>query len=555
MASVRVRRKAGLRYRERRQPRDEKCAKQEFRAATPCHHSCLRLTAILALVRSAGVREFPYLLRLFPATPDGVATIARCAMRRRLLLLAAPVVVVAGGLVAGGLLLAVRQQPDPGKLDTKLSGVSYEGPASPGPAAPTRRRRHARLPYHLHSRAEQPCWLQFGGSPERTLARVDTDLGPPTRPLWARGLDGYIEYPPVYCDGLVYVNTYKKGTTYAVDSETGEIIWRRDGGRKPSSPAIDGRRLLVSDEDGSVTAYDRFTGRRLWRVHTGALIESSPALMAGTVYVGNRSGRVYAIDTRSGRVRWAFDTGGRINSSPTVVGGRVCVTNYAGAIFCLQARNGHKLWSTYFKRDAFRYDSFYASASTDGRRLYSIARSGKVVAVSLDSGRHLWSRHIDGWGYSTPAVARGRVFVGGFDGALHAYDARTGDDVWSSHVGGRILGAPVVIGPLVFFATLETDAYAVRAADGKRVWHWAAGKYSPVIATNRHYYMSLNGLLVAFRGERSPLECNPNERHALVARERRACRRLDRAARLRRSAQSQPPAAGDRGRRGASYLR
>ena len=34
--------------------------------------------------------------------------------------------------------------------------------------------------------------------------------------------------------------------------------------------------------------------------------------------------------------------------------------------------DGTKLWSTYVKRDAFRYESFYASASTDGERLYTI---------------------------------------------------------------------------------------------------------------------------------------------------------------------------------------
>jgi hypothetical protein len=30
------------------------------------------------------------------------------------------------------------------------------------------------------------------------------------------------------------------------------------------------------------------------------------------------------------------------------------------------------------------------------------------------------------------------------------------------------------------------------------------GKYSPTIATESHYYMSLNGILVAFRAQRTP---------------------------------------------------
>jgi hypothetical protein len=55
-----------------------------------------------------------------------------------------------------------------------------------------------------------------------------------------------------------------------------------------------------------------------------------------------------------------------------------------------------------------------------------------------------------------------------------------------------------VIGKLVFFANLETNAYAAKVADGKIVWKIGMGKYSPLIATRRHYYMALNGILVSF---------------------------------------------------------
>jgi outer membrane protein assembly factor BamB len=111
---------------------------------------------------------------------------------------------------------------------------------------------------------------------------------------------------------------------------------------------------------------------------------------------------------------------------------------------------------------------------------------------------------VGGWGYTTPAVAYGRVFIGGFDGKLRAYGASTGEQEWESYVGGRILGAPVVIGNLVFFSTLEGKTYAARASDGKVVWQISLGQYSPGIATERTYYFSLNGRLLAFEGRHSP---------------------------------------------------
>jgi outer membrane protein assembly factor BamB len=67
-------------------------------------------------------------------------------------------------------------------------------------------------------------------------------------------------------------------------------------------------------------------------------------------------------------------------------------------------------------------------------------------------------------------------------------------------VGGRILAPALVVGDLVFFSTLETETYAARVRDGKVVWTIGLGKYAPGIATDERYYLSLNGLLMAFEG-------------------------------------------------------
>jgi hypothetical protein len=72
--------------------------------------------------------------------------------------------------------------------------------------------------------------------------------------------------------------------------------------------------------------------------------------------------------------------------------------------------------------------------------------------------------------------------------------------MWQTYVGGRILAPGVIIGPLVFFSSLEEKTFGLRRSDGKIVWHVGMGKYQPGIATDRHYYFTLNGLLVAYQG-------------------------------------------------------
>jgi outer membrane protein assembly factor BamB len=443
------------------------------------------------------------------------------------------------GLLLGGLGIAavyfLTSDRTKGKIDTQLRGITVTR------AKPRPRPRPKPRPVVA---ADKPCWPNFGGDPQRTLARVKIDLGKPTKPLWARGLGGYIEYPPSYCNGRLYVNTYK-GLTYAIDARTGRVVWKRKGsGPKPSTPAIAGDRLIVSSTGGTVTAYDRASGRTLWELRIDAKVESSPVAIGRTAYFGATDGRLFAVATASGRIRWAYQTGGRINSSPSIWGNRICITTYAGSIACFDRRNARRLWIRYIKRDLVRYESFYASASTDGRRLFTIARSGKVVALRASNGEVLWTHELNTTGYSTPAIAGNRVFVGDFRGTLHCYRAATGRELWHRYVGGRILGPAVVIGKLVFFSTLEQKTFAVRRDDGRVVWRIGMGKYSPGIATDRHYYFSLNGILAAFRGASSPPEAKV-KRAAGGA----AARKVKRA--VRHSKPSRPKTAPHRKRAGS----
>ena len=282
-------------------------------------------------------------------------------------------------------MLATRSLPE-GTLETDVTDVTVVAPPSDQPSREPVPRPAPPAP-EPRAEVDQRCWTMFGGGPRRDLARPAIDLGVPrNKPLWARGLGEYIEYPPSYCDGVLYVNTFK-GDTWAIDAESGKVIWRKvSRSPKPSTPAIAGDNLIVSSKDGTVTALTRKSGKLVWQIRTNAKVESSPAIADGIAFFGATDGRLFAVDADTGHIRWAFDTGGRINASPSLAEGRVCITTYAGSIFCLRQRDGQKLWSTYVKRDTFRYESFYASASTDGERLYTIARSGKIVTLDATTG-------------------------------------------------------------------------------------------------------------------------------------------------------------------------
>jgi outer membrane protein assembly factor BamB len=402
--------------------------------------------------------------------------------------MAAALVVLAGA--AGALWLTTRDRSQ-GALDTQLTDITVSSEKATAAARPTR----------PISTADRTCWPAFGGSLERTLSRPNLRLQlPPHKPIWTRDMGDLMEYPPTYCDGDLYVNL-EHGRTVALDAKTGKVLWtRRAAGLTASSPAIAGSRLIVSSHGGTVTAFRRTDGKRLWQLRTDAAFESSPIMVDGVAFVGADDGRLFAIDVRSGKPRWVYALGGRISSSPSVIGANVCITTYSGAVGCFRRATGERVWLRYFRRDAFRYESFYASASSDRGRVFTVARTGKVLALDARTGGELWEAHTGALTYGTPAVSDGRVFVGDLGGHMWAFRATDGKEIWETSVRGRVLGPSLVVGKFVFFSTLESRTYAARITDGKIVWQIPMGKYAPGIATERRYYLSLNGRLAAYDG-------------------------------------------------------
>jgi outer membrane protein assembly factor BamB len=422
-------------------------------------------------------------------------------MRKKLAFALAAVVLLAAGLAAAYALTA--NDPPGGGLDTELRGVSVSVAEPDTTTDETTTTEPAPPPP-----AEKPelCWKEFGGNPQRTLALPDVELGRPRqRSIWAKGVGGLMEYPPSFCDGVLYVNTQTTGKTIAIDAETGKTLWTRNGGRKASTPAIAGDRLIVSAQDGTVTAFNRKNGHTLWKLATGSIeAESSPVVLGNTAYFGTRDGRLFAVNVTNGSIKWAYNTGGRINASPSIWGTRICISTYAGSIFCLKRTDGTKLWSTYIKRDLVRYESFYSSPATNGKQLFTAARTGKLVALDAVTGHVDWTQSMGALTYATPALSEGRVYIGSYSGRANAYSAESGKLLWSTYLGGRITGSGLVVGSLFFVSTIEGKTYGLKTSDGSVVWRFNAGRFVPGIATDRRYYFSMSGLLMAIKGQNSP---------------------------------------------------
>ena len=120
-----------------------------------------------------------------------------------------------------------------------------------------------------------------------------------------------------------------------------------------------------------------------------------------------------------------------------------------------------------------------AGNATNNARFQTKANAG-LAATDVPKLKLKWSFGLPDAKsmYSQPAVAFGRVFVGGDNGVVYSLDAKTGCLYWAyqADMFGRFapIAAPISGHPgtryAILFVTRSTTAYALDAQDGKLLW-------------------------------------------------------------------------------------
>jgi outer membrane protein assembly factor BamB len=129
----------------------------------------------------------------------------------------------------------------------------------------------------------------------------------------------------------------------------------------------------------------------------------------------------------------------------------------------------------------------FASAASDGQRVFIGSSAGTFYALRADDGEVLWKHKTGGpiGGRPTYVGSVGLVFVGAGDGGLYALDARDGKERWVYRCKGPIDSEPVYADGVVYFTTGENRVYALDALTGR--WKWQYDREPPESFTIRGY--------------------------------------------------------------------
>ena len=116
--------------------------------------------------------------------------------------------------------------------------------------------------------------------------------------------------------------------------------------------------------------------------------------------------------------------------------------SYDHHVYCLRAGDGKLVWRASAQERLGSLANFYATPAVAYGRVYIGGTDGKVYSFGASSGKLRWSHDTGGYVYSSPAVWRQRVFAGSYSEKLFAFDAATGDVRWEFDAHGQTPGRP-----------------------------------------------------------------------------------------------------------------
>jgi len=340
-----------------------------------------------------------------------------------------------------------------------------------------------------------------------TVATVRAGAADPGAVRWRFGTQNRVYSSPTVVDGTVYVGSHDR-RIYAIDAESGEQVWEFETeGLVDASPTVVDGTVYVGSRDGFLYALDAAAGEQLWRFETEGEIQGSASLVGDRVFVASDSDGVYGIDVESGQQAWREGLRAFNGSSLTAAGGSVLVRG--PNLLSLDGRSGWRDWTYDLAGGSLSSPTIADEQVFVGDRLLDRV-GGQLHATSFEGGDEQWRVELDEYLDSSPTVAAGAVFVGGYSpalsegaestGTVYAVSAGSGTDLWEFETGGRVLSSPTVAADQVVVGSWDGNVYGLGREGGVERWRVeTAGKVSssPTVVDGTAYVGSRDGNVYA----------------------------------------------------------
>jgi outer membrane protein assembly factor BamB len=270
---------------------------------------------------------------------------------------------------------------------------------------------------------------------------------------------------------------------------------------------IRGHRVFVGSSDRGFYALRAEDGAVLWRFETLGVVQCEPLYDPNedVVYFGSNDGALYKVRAKDGKLLFRFATNAEVARRPVLRNGVLYFVNANDTVVAIDSKSGARRWSQHRPPALGMEVAGYAGPLVHRNLVYAGFSDGTVTAYDADNGSERWQpvdlsaeaeetlgevpRYLD---VDTTPVAgtideSPVIFVGSYDGGVHALDADNGSRVWSrSEVTGVHAlvrwtqpehqrrddnGPPEPARDLLLAASGTTGLWALNPKNGEDIWH------------------------------------------------------------------------------------
>ena len=258
-------------------------------------------------------------------------------------------------------------------------------------------------------------------------------------------------------------------------------------GNVPNIPAL-AENTLYFGCGQTLYALDAETGAILWQLQNPGKTWSIAWVSNDSLYTSSAGG-LYAISPSDGSKRWCFEVSKEL-TSPCANGEKVFVGSENGTLYAVDAGRGSRLWTFNVAKAIFVAREFWQD------KVFAASKDHSLYAISMDDGECLWHFTTGGEIYAPPYIHQGVIYLGSADDKIYALNATTGRLLWSFTTGGEVRTSPFEKDGTVYVSSRDRHLYVLRAQDGKELWRYKTLGYpSSPTATRGMVYFSTPGRL------------------------------------------------------------
>lgn len=225
---------------------------------------------------------------------------------------------------------------------------------------------------------------------------------------------------PLRNDKLVaelVITATKDGYVYAMDWQTGEIMWHQKLPSQAGDPIYVNGKVVVSCADGTWNCLSAWDGKTIWTskyftenqsldpIWKGRAENAAPVTDGVNVYAAHSTKTVKAFSLEDGSEKWSSRLDDAIMASPVLIGSTLIVADYSQKLTAIDTKTGKTIWSQGID------DKVTTSLVSDGKTVFVPGSFGKMASYNVADGKKGWTLDNGGTIPYTPCISGNRLVV------------------------------------------------------------------------------------------------------------------------------------------------